>query len=99
MLLWGFSTAAKRLLQTQHEGLDFESHHLAEVFDTLHEILPGDAIPDETDWMAEKMAEIVREGVERDQGLFAGTAPEHPAMGRVVGPSGERPNTPDYTPS
>ena len=55
----------------------------------------GDDIPDDTDWMAHKMVEIVSAGIADEEGLFAGTPPEHPAMGRVVVPSGERPNTPD----
>ena len=55
----------------------------------------GDDIPDETDWMAHKMVEIVRAGNANEEGLFAGATSERPAMGRVVGPSGEGPITPD----
>ena len=58
------------------------------MFDSLHEIMLGDDIPDETDWMAHKMVEIVRAGNVNEEGLFAGTPTEHPAMGRAVGPSG-----------
>ena len=83
-----FSTALKRLLQLYDHGLGFESNHLAEAFDTLHEIMLGDAIPNETDWMAKKMEEIVTDGVERDQGILATKAPQHPALGPVAGPSG-----------
>ena len=52
----------------------------------------GDDIPDETDWMAAKMIEIVRAGNANEEGLFAGTAPEHPAMVRVMGSAGEGPS-------
>ena len=44
------------------------------MFDTLHETMLGDDIPDETDWMAHKMVEIVRAGNANDEGLFAGHA-------------------------
>ena len=37
------------------ENLQFASYVLAEMFDTLHEIMLGDNIPDETDRMAVKM--------------------------------------------
>ncbi len=85
------STAVKRLVLLYDEDLGFGSHVLADLFDSLHQIMLGDNIPDETDWMANRMVEIVRAGNAHEEGLFAGTAPEHPAhpaLGRVVGPSG-----------
>lgn len=73
------ATAMKILNSPYEEPLEFESHHLAEVFDVLHEIMMGDNIPTDTDWMAQKMVEIIRGGVQRDRDLLAAAAPEHPA--------------------
>ena len=75
------ATAVKRLVQLYDEDLGFVSHVLAELFETLREILLDDNIPDETDWMAHKMVEIVRAGNANEEGLFAGAASGHPAMG------------------
>lgn len=78
----------KRLMLRCDEDLQFGSHVLAELFDTLHEIMLGDDIPYETDWMLAKMIEIVGAGNAKKEGVFAGAAPEHPGMVRVVRTSG-----------
>ena len=74
------ATPGQRLVLFYDECLQFASYVLAKLFDTLHEIM-WDDIPDETDWMAAKMIEIVRAGNANEEGLFAGTEAEYPAVG------------------
>ncbi len=73
------ATAIKILFNPFVEPLEFEGHHLAEVFDVLHEDMMRENIPTGTDWMAHKMVDILRGGVQRDGDLLAAAAPEHPA--------------------